>query len=383
MKILGIADPHSSHTHKWANYLCEQGHAVHLVSYTPLRSDAQAALLPGVTLESWTLPGIHLKRPWLTLQAVRRVRALLQRLQPALTHAHFLGAGAWYAALAGCRPLVISVMGGGDIRGTAWKPNSLRERILTPFALRRSTLVLCWSPNLKAVVAPLLPPHVPADVMVGGVDVLRFSPGAPDQALREELGVEAQDFLILSPRLFWPLQNIETIVRAFGLLVQAGVRARLVLVKYRADAEPAYATQIESLIDSLNLRELVRTVPSIKQADMPRYYRTVDCTLSVPDTDGTPMTVMESLACKTASIVSDLPDYDADLFSEGQTVLRVPPRDPWALAQALERLARDKALAVSLGEKGRAVVEKRANYRTEMCRLEGIYRDLASARGKS
>jgi glycosyltransferase involved in cell wall biosynthesis len=377
MRILGIADPHSSHTHKWANYLSERGYALHLVSYTPLRPDARQGLLPGVALEPWTLPGIHLKRPWVTLEAVRRLRQLARRLQPTLTHAHFLGAGAWYAALAGCRPLVTSVMGGGDIRGTSWRPQSLRERVLTPFALRRSALVLCWSPNLKTVVAPLVPARVPVEVMVGGVDVFRFSPGPPDEALRRELRLDARDFVVLSPRLFWPLQNIDTIVRAFGKLVARGVQARLLLVRYRADAEPAYASAVDGLVDSLGLREFVRMIPSIRQEDMPRYYRTVQCTLSVPDTDGTPMTVMESLACETPAVVSDLADYDSELFSP-DTVLRVPAKDAPALADALERLATQPSLGTSLGAKGRELVEGRANYRTEMGRLEAIYSRLAA-----
>jgi glycosyltransferase involved in cell wall biosynthesis len=106
---------------------------------------------------------------------------------------------------------------------------------------------------------------------------------------------------------------------------------------------------------------------------MPSYYSAADCTVSIPNTDGTPLTVLESLACGTPAIVSDLAEYDAGLFRADDTVLRVPPEDAGALAAAMERLAADVALRRRLASAGREATRLQADYRSEMARLALLY----------
>jgi glycosyltransferase involved in cell wall biosynthesis len=167
-------------------------------------------------------------------------------------------------------------------------------------------------------------------------------------------------------------------VQAMPEVLASLPRARLVVLKHEARAEPEYLRHVESLIDSLGLRSSIHLLPALEYAEMPRYLSAADCTISIPDTDGTPMTVMESLACGTPAIVHDLPDYDPEIFVDGRTVLRVPLRDPRALAQAIVRLCRDSSLRETLIGHGTAMVQERANYETEMGRLEQLYRQVLS-----
>jgi glycosyltransferase involved in cell wall biosynthesis len=328
-----------------------------------------------VGLDEWTFPAFHLKRFWVTLAAIRRLRGILREQEPDIVHVHFLGHAAWYAALSGCRPLVVSVMG-GDLMGSTWRPSSGRERFLTPYTLRRSDLVLCWSRNLAQMVKPLLDAGHEPTVLVGGVDLRVFQPSKDRDSLRRDLGVGAGDFLIFSPRLFWPLQNIATIVRAMPHLLRSLPQARLLMVKYLAEVHPEYERSIEELIDELGMRPFVRFVPGIANADMPRYYCAADCTVSIPNTDGTPMTLMESAACGTPAVIHDLPDYDPSFFVHGETVMRVPLRDPELLAEAIVAIAADKRLRDRLVRGARDVVERHANYEAEIGRLEEMYNGL-------
>ncbi len=377
LSIVGVADADYVHTHKWANHFARRGHRLHLVSFAPVSAAGRAALDPAVTLEDWTLPHLHIKRFWVTLAAQRRLRAILSERRADIVHAHFLGHGAWHAALTGHRPLVVSVMGGGDIFGTSWAPTSRRERLLTPFALRRSDLVTCWSHHLARVIRPLMRPGARLEILVGGVDTVRFSRRAEAGELRRALGLEPDSFVVLSPRLFWPTHNIHTIVEAIGRVRASLPRVRLVLVNHRAEVYPEYQKQVLGLIERLGLSALVRQVPGVPYDEMPLYYSAADCMVSIPNSDGTPMTVMESLACGSPAIVGDLPDYDPELFAHGETVLRVPVGDPAGLASALLELASDPVRASGLASAGRRLVEKRANYTVEMDRLEALYRGLA------
>jgi colanic acid/amylovoran biosynthesis glycosyltransferase len=71
--------------------------------------------------------------------------------------------------------------------------------------------------------------------------------------------------------------------------------------------------------------------------------------------EGIPVALMEPMACEVPVVstrISGIPE----LVEDGQTGLLVPPQDPAALADALERLARDPELGRRLGRAGRAKV---------------------------
>ena len=379
LTILGIADADYVHTHKWANHFAGAGHHVHLLSFRPVTAQSRAALHAEVDVAPWVLPTLHLKRPWITLAALARLKALERRTRPDLVHVHYLGHAAWYAALARMRPLVISIMG-GDLRGTVWQPSSNRERVLTPFALRHTDLVLCWSRGLARCARPLLRPGTRTGIVVGGIDLKQFSRITDTTPVRRALGVAPDEFLVFSPRLFWPHYNIETIVRAMPLVLAILPRARLLLCKHRAEVHPDHEAAIERLIDELGVRHAIRCVPSIPNAEMPRYYSAADCTVSIPRTDGTPMTVMESAACGTPTIVLDLEDYDREVLVHGRTVIRISRPEARTLADAILVLATDQRIHGEISRDGRAMAERHADYHAEMGRLERLYETLAGER---
>ena len=378
LRILGIGDADSIHTIKWANYFAVRGHALHLVSFNPVSPASAAAYHPNVTLDPWLIPTFHLKRFWLTLSALRRIRATARHHRAQVVHAHYLGHAAWLAALAGVRPLVVSVMGGGDILGNVWRPNSLRERFLTPFTLHRSDLVLCWSPNLASIVKRMLGAENKVLVVVGGVDLHVFRRREEARRLRESLGISPDDFVIFSPRMLRPLSNIDVIVDALALVRRDIPKARLLLVMYNASSYADYASLIRHRVEHAGLEQAVHFLESIPNPEMPTHYSAVDCTVSIPSSDGTPMTVMESLACGTPVVVLDLPDYDPSLFVHRRTVLRIEKAQPGPLAEALVALACDRQLAQGMVRQARELVAQRVSYEVEMERIAEDYERLAA-----
>jgi glycosyltransferase involved in cell wall biosynthesis len=69
-------------------------------------------------------------------------------------------------------------------------------------------------------------------------------------------------------------------------------------------------------------------------------------------TEGIPVALMEALAAERAVVASDISGIP-ELVIDGQTGLLVAPGDPAALADAIERLARDPELRARLGRAGR------------------------------
>ena len=86
------------------------------------------------------------------------------------------------------------------------------------------------------------------------------------------------------------------------------------------------------------------------------------------DMDGIPTVFMEAMATGRPVIscpISGIPE----LVRDGETGLLVPPDDPRALADAIERLARDESLRVRLGRQGRTLVERQHDQHTTARRL--------------
>jgi glycosyltransferase involved in cell wall biosynthesis len=73
-----------------------------------------------------------------------------------------------------------------------------------------------------------------------------------------------------------------------------------------------------------------------------------------------PNKAFQALACGTPLVTADTP-ATRELLADGESALLVPPGDPQALADALQRLAGDPDLARRLGASGHAVYREQAS----------------------
>jgi glycosyltransferase involved in cell wall biosynthesis len=101
--------------------------------------------------------------------------------------------------------------------------------------------------------------------------------------------------------------------------------------------------------------------------------------VSVPRSDGRPISVMEAMACGTPVIAGDLPPLRELLGSIAPELLAdVESGGPDAVGEALNRaLQLDADERVALGEALRAEVVRTSDHRTNMAHMEGLYRELA------
>jgi glycosyltransferase involved in cell wall biosynthesis len=164
-------------------------------------------------------------------------------------------------------------------------------------------------------------------------------------------------------------KGLDTLLDACALLRDRGVAFRLRLIG-DGPLRPALAAQVARL----GLESVVALVPPIAQQAVAEELRT--CHVFVMpcrrdrtgDMDGIPTVFMEAMATGRPVVscpVSGVPE----LVRDGETGLLAPSDDPAAFAAAVERLARDEALAVRLGRQGRALVERQHDARLNARRL--------------
>lgn len=373
LRLCFIAHGESTHTHKWANFFARRGHDVHLVpcmgfDAARLRSllDPRVTLHPGVS-------GFPIRRWKVTLEGVRRLRALLHDHRIDLLHCLFVGPNAWYAWLTRFHPLVLSVMG-ADL-SLNWKPSTLLERWLTPKALRSADLVTCWSHRLVEVVKRYRSSGASVPVVHGGVDLQLFHRGPSSAMVRERLGVPPFAKVVLSPRLIRPLYNIDVIAHSIPKILEQLPDTWFLFLEART-SDPDYRRVVEEIVVGQGTAERVRFLPAASQTEMPSLYTAADISVSIPSLDGTPISPLESMACETPVVLSDLSDYDDYLFVRDHTVAMTAPRDPASVAAAVIRVLQDKPYRERLVAGGLKVVRQYCDYTEQMSRIERLYLDL-------
>jgi len=370
MRICYLADGRYVHTHRWLRFFSERGHQTSLLSFAAMQPAHIEAVENAGARYLGELDGLHLKRFWRTTGQIARLKKLFRSEKIDIVHSHFLGVNSWYAALSGFHPNVVTVMG-GDILGEGWQPGpDIRERWLTPFALRKADLITCWSSRLTSVVKRYSRPDTPIEVIHGGVDVKQFSPAAAPRHLRDELRIPADAKIILSPRLMKPLYNLDQIALAAREIWPHVPNAYFLFAVSADDKNLDYERKVRGMLGDDGRVRFLESIPHERMGD---FYRLADVTISIPSSDGTPLSVLESLACGTSVLVSNIPNYDPDYIEAGKTVLMAESSDVASIVSSLTRMLSDATLRQTLASEGRRRVEAHGSYEAQMTRMEDLY----------
>jgi len=199
-----------------------------------------------------------------------------------------------------------------------------------------------------------------------GVDLRRFS-------ARREAPRGAPPRILSVGRLV-PKKGFPTLLRALARLAERGVAFQGTLI----GSGPQRA-ELEALLRELGLGGRVELLGPMTQDELLGHYAVADCVALAcqvqddGDRDGIPNVLVEAAALGVPVVstrISGIPE----LVLDGETGLLVPPGDVGALADALERVLRDRAFADSLARAGRARVEELYDLERNTARLGSIFR---------
>lgn len=347
-RILMLGTVNTPHVEHMAEAMQARGHEV------VVAGDVAAAYPPSV------LPGAGVPVRALELPAHLWIRRLRRRDRPDVTHANWVPAYGFLAALARMRPLVVMAWG-SDIYGAG-----PRQRRMARYALRRADVAMADSRDLLERLVELGASRERTHLLNWGVDLERFAPPADRQAERARLGL-GRGPMVLSPRALAALYNPQVIAEAFARVAPEVEGAQLVL-KHIGSQDAAA---------DFPLPPGARVVGHLPYEQLPAYYRAADICVSIPRSDSSPRSVWEAMACGCACVLSDLP-WVHELIEDGRHALVVAP-EPDAVADALRRLLLEEGLAARLGAAARALVEAHRDQRKEMDRLSELYEGLRRA----
>ena len=189
-------------------------------------------------------------------------------------------------------------------------------------------------------------------------------------AIRSELGLSDEDFLILQVARLDPLKDHSTALRALSLMTKQNPAVKLAFV---GDGEER--SRLEELVRSLGLSESVLFLGF--RGDVPRLLQAGDAFLLSSISEGTPLTLIEAmgtgLAC-VATIVGGVPE----LIRDGEDGLLAPVGDAAGLADRLSRIASDPELRRRLSDSARRHVLEDHGAGEMHQQYRQLYREMTS-----
>lgn len=206
-------------------------------------------------------------------------------------------------------------------------------------------------------------------VIYNGIDIARIDAGRGDQVhVRQESGFLADDLLILNvARCVWQ-KDQATLLRAMTAVIKEIPRAKLVIV-----GDGPLASDLRQLAVDLGIADKVVFTGLMKRDRVYRLLHACDIFAMVSVHEGFCNAVVEALAaCKPVVFtgVSALPEV------VGPAGVKIPVRDPEALARAIVGLAKDSGRMRSLGAVGRRRAEENFSLDRSVRAYEDLYLKL-------
>jgi glycosyltransferase involved in cell wall biosynthesis len=194
-----------------------------------------------------------------------------------------------------------------------------------------------------------------------GVDAERFRP------TKENSGPPVAAMV---SRMLWD-KGVRELVGAARILQHRCPRLKVCLVGPPDPANPASIDEEE--LQAWVEEGVVEWLGA--QNDIPAIWSRAQIAVLPSYREGLPLSLLEAAACGRAIVATDVPGC-REVVEHEKTGLLVPPRDPYALADAIGRLAEDLELRKRLGNAARARVLERFTVGTIVEKTLSVYRGL-------
>ncbi|MFB2837142.1 glycosyltransferase family 4 protein [Floridanema evergladense] len=243
--------------------------------------------------------------------------------------------------------------------------------------LETADRIVATSPQEKEHMRSLVSQKGKIDIIPCGTDVSHFG-SISRVAARENLGIDPETKVILYVGRFDRRKGIETLVRAVGEC-ESRKKYQLKLIIgggfIPGHSDGKEYDRIASIVDELGLNDITIFPGRLSREILPTYYTAADVTVVPSHYEPFGLVTIESMACGTPVIGSDVGGLQFTIKPE-QTGLLCPPKDDAAFAAAIDRLLNQPEWRDKLGVNARERVEEMFSWDGVASQLTNLYLDL-------
>lgn len=219
-------------------------------------------------------------------------------------------------------------------------------------------------------------------VIPAAVDVETYRPVPRDEA-RRRIGLATDDPVVVYVGRLLPRKDVRNVVRALALLRERrALPVRLLVVGGESEEPDPTVTpelgELQRLAIALRVADRVRFTGQRQASVLRDYYSAGDVAVTTQWYEPFGLTPLEAMACGRPVVGSAVGGITFTV-QDGVTGYLVPPRDPAALADCLERLLTQPALRARLGRAARARVEGEFTWDLVARRTAALYEAMLAA----
>ncbi|WP_425806325.1 glycosyltransferase [Desulfitobacterium sp. Sab5] len=349
MRLCFLGDAGSIHLQRWIDYYVHAGYEVEVISFRPCEiKGAKVHLLARGRSGRWAY-----------IEALAKIRKLVHELHPDLLHAHYATSFGLLALVSSFKPLVVSAWGSDVLVAPK---ESIFLRLIVEQVLKHADALTSDSSYMSERMR---------DLLKGQERILKtVTMGVSRDWFEKIPEVNKKDLQILSLRGHQEIYNIDVIIQAMAEVVKKIPEAKLVIA-----GEGPETPSLKTLTSSLGLGDSIQFVGQLPHALVQNYLTESSISVSVPSSDATAVSLLETMACGSFPVVSDLPANREWIDSEVNGLL-VPAKDAHALSQALLRALNEKDLRIKAREINKQRVRNKAIWEENMHEMEELYKEL-------
>lgn len=381
MKILFAADGRSPIAINWMQFFVERGDDVYLAStfdcqpeldlaglyITPVafsaakQPSASTALRPASSRALKLRAAIrHYLGPLTITRSARKLRTVIDRVQPDLIHAMRIPYEGMLAADAyNGTPLLVSVWG-NDF--TLHAPSTRLMRHYTRWTVQVThALHADCQRDIRLAQEWGFPATRPTLVTPGGggirTDVF-FPPEKP-----------IEDPVVVNPRGFRTYVRNDVFFKAIPFVLKEIPQARFLC------ASMAGKLQAQKWIEELGIGHAVELLAPMPHARMAKIYRRAAVLVSPSVHDGTPNTLLEGMASGCFPVAGDLESI-REWITDGQNGLLTDATNPRRLAESILKALKSKDLRKQAAGLNAKRIAEKGEYYTCMRQAETFYKNV-------
>lgn len=206
-----------------------------------------------------------------------------------------------------------------------------------------------------------------------GIDLKKFNAGYVNkEQKRKEIGVSADDFVLLSVGELIPRKNHEVVIRALSVLKQLD---KLNHIEYVICGRGSYEADLRKLAEGLDVADHVHFLGY--RNDISEICNCADLFVFMSHQEGLPVALMEAMACGLPAVCSNIRG-NTDLIEDGVTGL-LANNTPEEVAQSISKMKSDTALRNRVASAALQKIKQfdLSSVEDEMSKIYGGVRNLA------
>jgi glycosyltransferase involved in cell wall biosynthesis len=351
MKVLYLSDAKSIHTIRWVEWARDFGHDVHVVSF---RNNN----IEGTTMH--LLPSRAIGKLGYLL-AIPKIRKIYEEVKPNIVHAHYATSYGFLAALARLHPLVISAWGSDVLTSPQ---NSLVARMLVTYAFSKAESVTTVAEHMNRSAAKYTPSRIIPVAIPMGIDLEKFP-------FPEEKRDKVPPLRIISTRAFKPIYDIESIIRAVGLLSSKGFDIQLDLI-----GDGPLRCELEAQANRSGLQEIVAFHGKVKFDQLKKLLGSAHVFVSSSHSDGNNVSLNEAMALGCYPVATNIP-ANSQWIEDGINGLLFRAGDSEDLADKLAECFKNWVEFAGVAQGNRKLIAENANWNSSTEEMQAIYKSLS------